>query len=126
MILAMSKLYALFCVLLMSVGVGVAGASPASAPLSVPSDEMTKLLTHLEEPVYPSSAKSAGITGIVVLNVVVDSAGKVESDTVVSGPSAFTGSAVSAVNSWIYKPYLVNGSAVKVQTLVTVTYSLGK
>jgi periplasmic protein TonB len=94
--------------------------------LSVPSDEMTKLLTHLEEPVYPSSAKSSGTTGIVVLNVVVDCTGKVESDTVVSGPTVFTGSAVSAVNNWTYKPYLVNGTAVKVQTVVTVTYSLGK
>lgn len=94
--------------------------------MSVSSDQMTKLLTYVEEPVYPSSAKSSGTTGTVVLNVVVDCAGKVESETVVSGPAAFTSSAATAVNNWTYKPYLVNGTAVKVQTVVTVTFSLGK
>ena len=127
MIFAMRKIFAVFCVGLMSVVLGgVALATTTSQPLSVSSDEMTKLLTYVEQPVYPPSAKAAGTTGKVVLNVVVDCTGKVESDTVTSGSDEFATSAASAVKNWTYKPYTVNGTAVRVQTVVTVNFSLGK
>ena len=92
----------------------------------VASDVMRKQLTYLEDPVYPASAKTAGTTGTVVLNVVIDTTGAVITDTVASGSDPFASAAVAAVNNWTYKPYLVNGTAVQVQTTVTVTFSLGK
>ncbi len=112
----------------MSIGLaGVAAAiPPGQAPLTVSSDEMRKLLTFVEAPTYPPSELAAGTTATVVLNVVVDSTGRVESSTATSGPDNFADSAVKAVKHWTYKPYLVNGTAVEVQTVVTVNFCPGK
>ena len=131
MIFAMRKIYAVLFIVLMSVGIAGAaprpgGGSGSGQPVIVASDVMRQQLIYVEPPAYPSTAKSAGTTGTVVLSVVVDATGKVASCAVVSGPATFTSAAVAAVNNWTYKPYVVNGSAVPVQTTVTVAFSLGK
>jgi len=101
-------------------------SSGCGGPVIVPSDVMRQRLIYLA-PVYPSPAdQPSGLFGTVVLNIMVDCNGNVISDTVVSGPDRLSSASVAAVNTWIYKPYLVNGTAVKAQTTVTLTFSPGK
>ncbi len=76
-------------------------------------------------PVYPPAAKEKRIQGPVVLHAIIDKAGHVETIQVVSSPDdQLSKSAVDAVQTWIYKPYLLNGNPMAVETMVTVTFSL--
>jgi len=77
------------------------------------------------EPVYPPDAKAARLQGSVVLDAVIGKDGIIENLKVVSGPPELTRSAVDAVRQWTYKPYLLNGDPVAVETTITVTYALG-
>jgi TonB family protein len=77
-------------------------------------------------PVYPPDAKKARIQGTVVLKTTVGSDGKVEDVEAVSGPKELQQSALDAVRQWTYKPYLLNGEPIEVETQVSVIYSLEK
>ncbi len=77
-------------------------------------------------PVYPPDAKKAGIEGTVVLAATIGTDGTVEHLTVQSGPSALQKSALEAVRQWTYKPFLLNGEPVEVETTINVVYSLQK
>lgn len=76
-------------------------------------------------PAYPADAKAARVSGVVVLRVVIGKDGAVERETVISGPGMLQESAMEAVKTWVYKPYLLNGVATEVDTTITVNYSLG-
>jgi TonB family protein len=78
------------------------------------------------EPVYPTDAKAAGIQGSVVLNAVIGKDGNIASLKLVSGPPELTKAAWDAVKQWTYKPYLLNGDPVAVDTTITVTFALAK
>ena len=76
-------------------------------------------------PVYPPAAKEKHIQGAVVLHAIIDKTGHVEAIQVVSSPDdQLSKSAVEAVQTWIYKPYLLNGDPSAVDTTVTVNFSL--
>lgn len=77
-------------------------------------------------PKYPVEAKKAKIQGTVVLNAVIGKDGTMEKVTAASGPKELRESSIEAVRQWIYKPYLLNGDPVEVETTINVTYSLGK
>ncbi len=77
------------------------------------------------EPAYPAIAKAARIQGTVILSATISRAGTIENLTVVSGPAMLTQAAIDAVRNWRYRPYLLNGQPVEVQTLVNVTFTLG-
>jgi TonB family protein len=85
-----------------------------------------KYLTLLHEvrPVYPPEAKKARIDGSVVLAVSIAADGTVHATHVVSGPVPLRASAMDAVKQWKYRPYLLNGDPIAVDTQVTVVYSL--
>jgi TonB family protein len=76
------------------------------------------------QPVYPQEAKDAHIQGTVVLKAVIGKTGNVERLSVVSGPKELMKSAIDAVSQWKYKPYLLNGQPVEVETLINVNYSV--
>ena len=76
-------------------------------------------------PTYPPDAKAKGISGAVVLAAIISKDGTVSKLTVVGGPEDLRDSALEAVRQWIYKPYLLNGRVVPVQTVVTVNFALG-
>jgi TonB family protein len=77
-------------------------------------------------PVYPPAAKAAGIQGPVVMDVIIGRDGYVREIRVTSGDPALTQAAVDAVKQWIYKPTMLNGSPVEVQTMVTVNFALAQ
>lgn len=99
-----------------------------SRPSSGQSDDnVTKgSLVKKTQPVYPMIAKMAHEQGVVVLGAVIGTDGRVHDVEVIASPSpVLADSAVDAVKKWEYKPYLLNGAAVEVETVVNVTYSLG-
>jgi protein TonB len=75
-------------------------------------------------PVYPPDAKKAKIQGTVVLQAVVGKDGDVKNLRVLSGPQELQQSALDAVRQWKYRPYLLNGDPVEVETTVNIVYSL--
>jgi TonB family protein len=79
-----------------------------------------------DSPVYPQEAKDARVEGTVVLNATIGKDGTVEHLDVVSGPSMLQRSSLDTVRTWLYKPYLLNGEPVEVETQINVVYSLKK
>ncbi len=99
-------------------------ASGKDAPTAVPAGVMAgNLLLHVM-PKYPQTAKDAKIEGVVVLHAIVGKEGLIENLQVVSGPKELLQSSLDAVQQWTYKPYLLNGYPVEVDTTVTVRYSV--
>ena len=102
-----------------------ADAPPApGTPIRVSGGLMAGNVLSQVDPVYPAEAKAAGVQGAVVLRAIVSKTGSVEHLTVVSGPPELTVSALDAVRQWMYKPFLLNGEPVEVQTTITVNYTL--
>jgi TonB family protein len=98
--------------------------SDAPKQLSVSSDVMAKQLISKAVPIYPTEAKKAKIQGKVVLSILIDKGGNVQRVTAISGPPELQQSAIDAVRQWKYKPYLLNGDPVEVESTVNVIYSL--
>jgi TonB family protein len=105
---------------------GGSDSNAAKAPkqLTVSAEQMSHNLLTKAVPVYPPEAKKAKIQGTVVLSAVIGTDGNVESLRVVSGPQELQQSALDAVRQWTYKPYLLNGNPVEVETTVNIIYSL--
>jgi periplasmic protein TonB len=82
------------------------------------------LLIHREEPVYPTLAKAARVQGEVVLSAVIDATGQIQNLQLVSGHPMLVPAAIAAVKQWRYKPYLLNGQPVEVETTITVIFTL--
>lgn len=74
---------------------------------------------------YPAIAKSARIQGTVVLQAMISKEGTIENLRVLSGPPMLQQAAMEAVRTWRYKPYLLNGDPVEVETQVNVVFTLG-
>jgi TonB family protein len=75
-------------------------------------------------PKYPEAAKKARIQGTVVLNAKIGKDGTIESLKAVSGPKVLQRSSLDAVRQWTYKPFLLSGNPVEVETTISVVYSL--
>ncbi|HTM50484.1 MAG TPA: M56 family metallopeptidase [Bryobacteraceae bacterium] len=76
------------------------------------------------KPVYPPMAKQARIQGVVRLNVTINRDGTVQDVQVVSGHPLLMDVAMDAVRQWVYRPTLLNGEPVEVQTVVDVNFTL--
>jgi TonB family protein len=87
--------------------------------------QAAKIITKVP-PVYPESAKSAGISGTVVLHAVIGMDGKPLSLRVKNSQidPDLARSAVEAVSQWRYTPTLLNGEPIEVDTVIMVNYSL--
>jgi TonB family protein len=83
------------------------------------------LLIHKTTPVYPPIAKSARVSGTVVLQGTISKTGVLENLRVVSGPDMLRQSALDAVRTWRYKPYILNGEPTEVETTITVNFNFG-
>lgn len=85
--------------------------------------QMAQLVTRVE-PIYPSLAIQTHHEGRVELHAIISSEGKIESLEVLSGDPFFIQSALSAVRQWGYRPTILNGHPVEVDTHITVIYTL--
>jgi TonB family protein len=77
-------------------------------------------------PVYPAAAKAAGVQGAVTMNVIIGREGYIREIKLTSGDPALAQAAVDAVRQWTYKPTMLNGSPVEVETTVQVNFTLSQ
>ena len=95
-----------------------------AGPVRVPSNIQEGLLIHKVIPTYPPIALAAGIKGVVVLQATISRTGTIENLRVISGPIMLQQSALNAVRDWRYRPYLLNGEPVEVETTVNVIFQM--
>jgi protein TonB len=85
---------------------------------------MSGLVVTKVAPDYPPDAKDLGIQGAVVTTVNIDKEGNVANIQLLGGYPLLAPAAIDAVKQWKYKPYLLNGEPVGVETQVLVNFSL--
>ena len=115
----------------------VASPPAARTPLRIGGNIAQAALLFHPEPVYPNTAWAAGIEGSVALQAVIGKEGTVlalrvaaltlrgGNDSDGAGSSALATAALDAVKQWRYKPTLLNGMPVEVETMITVEFKLG-
>jgi len=100
---------------------------PPPAPTAHPpriSHMMEGNLIHRVQPVYPHLAQVGRIQGTVMLRAIISRTGTIDDLHVISGHPMLVGAAIDAVRQWRYRPYILNGEPVEVETQVTVNFSL--
>lgn len=107
------------------IGIILCCASFANAQVTpqfvrVSESAMRKRITHRVNPHCPSGASR--IEGQVVLKATIDKTGKVENLQAISGHPMLLPAAIEAVKQWTYKPFLVNGDAMIVETQITLDF----
>jgi TonB family protein len=85
--------------------------------------QMAQLIRRVE-PNYPPLARQIQREGRVELHAIISTAGSIESLEVISGDPLFIQSALSAVREWRYRPTILNGRPIEVDTHITVIYTL--
>jgi TonB family protein len=120
---------------------GAGGTQPNSAGGRIdaqpnsPSDEVPQrvrvsagvtagLLLHKVAPVYPMDARRAGIQGTVLLRARIGKDGRIADLQLISGPNELAKAAIGAVQQWRYRPYLLMGNPVEVDTQIQVNFTL--
>jgi TonB family protein len=111
---------------------GIAFTLNAQQPVPAPpktvilsSGVMAGMVLEKTMPDYPLIAKAARVSGTVVLQATISKTGTIENLSVVSGPPMLQHAALEAVKTWRYRPFLVNGEPVEVQTTINVIFTLG-
>jgi protein TonB len=94
--------------------------------LGVSSGVMAGNLLVKTLPQYPAIARAARIQGTVILQAIISKSGSIENLRVIGGPHMLQQAAMDAVRSWRYKPYLLNGEPVEVETTINVVFNLGE
>ena len=90
----------------------------------VSSGVQSGLLIRKVPPAYPPLARQARIQGTVILQAQISKDGNIENLQLISGHPMLAPAAIEAVKQWKYKPYLLNGEPVEVETTVQVNFTL--
>lgn len=110
--------------------------SPAPRPPAPPENTPAKthrlrepsinpaMLIYRVEPLYPELPKQLHREGRVELHAIIGTDGTIQSLQVISGDPLFLRSALDAVQQWRYRPTILNGQPVEVDTTITVIYTL--
>ena len=99
----------------------VEAALPAIEPVSVP--ELTERSLLVEQPPLAYPPNAAGKQGTVTLQVLIGRDGGVQDAKFVQGSLLFAHSAIDGVKQWKFKPYMMNGRPVSVQTTLTLKFA---
>ena len=106
----------------------VPSTSPTFKPVlqrvSVSQGVSQGLLYKKVPPVYPSGALRMRVEGKVELMATISKEGNITQVKILSGDGQLSKAAADAVKQWKYKPYLLNGEPVEIQTEVTVNFKL--
>jgi periplasmic protein TonB len=95
--------------------------APPSRPVS---RMMEGNLIYRPQPAYPPIAHQGRVQGAVVLRAIISKTGTIENLQVISGHPLLVKAAVDAVSQWRYRPYVLNGEPVEVETQVIVNFTL--
>jgi TonB family protein len=107
------------------IGPALPPGSPVPQRIRVSQNVMKGLLVSQVEPTYPSSARTARVKGAVTLGAIISKDGTVQSLKVLGTASPLLNqAAIDAVKQWKYKPYLLNGQPLEVDTTITVNIDL--
>ncbi|MFZ0731826.1 MAG: TonB family protein [Candidatus Sulfotelmatobacter sp.] len=114
---------------------GVIGSVLSTTPVAVPkiatpqrvrvsSGVSQGLLIRKVAPSYPPLARQARIQGSVVLQAQISKEGTIQNLQLISGHPMLAPAAIEAVKQWRYRPYLLNGEPVEVETTIQVNFTL--
>jgi periplasmic protein TonB len=95
-----------------------------SGPVRVSGMVEEGLLIKRTIPIYPPIALASHIEGTVVLQATISRSGTIANLHVISGPMMLQQAALNAVQQWRYRPYLLTGEPVEVETTVNVIFKL--
>lgn len=111
--------------------VGVVSSTPAdhTSPampqrVRVSSGVAQGLLVSKVNPIYPDEAREKHIQGVVLLQATINKEGNVANLQLISGDPLLAPAAIEAVKQWTYRPYLLNGTPVEVNTQIQVNFTL--
>lgn len=114
-----------------ALGGGILNTAPPPPPKAAPSrikvggNVQSASLLRQVQPVYPPIAKTAHVSGTVILHAIIAKDGSIQELQYVSGPALLMKAAMDAVHEWRYKPTMLNGEPVEVDTTVQVVFTLG-
>lgn len=94
----------------------------AQVPLPIDSATASQHLMNRPMPIYPAIARAARTSGIVTMNLLIDTNGQVVSASVLSGPSFLQEAALDAVRRYIYVPFEQNGKPIEAQVVTSVNF----
>ena len=97
-------------------------AQPTTIPVS--GGVLEGMLISKTTPAYPTIARVAHVSGTVVLAAIISKEGTIVNLHVQSGHPMLTQAAMDAVKTWRYRPYLLNGQPVEVETTINVVFSM--
>jgi periplasmic protein TonB len=123
---------------------GIIGSVPSAAPppppppppavkkdptpqrIKVGGNVQSAMIIRKTPPTYPQLAKSARVSGVVHLAAVIAKDGTIQELHSLGGPALLIQAAMDAVKTWIYKPTLLNGEPVQVETTIDVNFTLNQ
>jgi len=103
---------------------------PAPVPATIKREFRTSSmlegsLIRKVQPIYPPLARSARVQGAVLLAAEISKDGTIKDLKLISGHPMLVPAAIQAVSQWRYRPYILNGEAIEVETQITVNFILG-
>jgi periplasmic protein TonB len=90
----------------------------------ISSGVMEGMLIDKVLPPYPLPARAMHIAGMVELQATISRDGTIDNLRVVDGPMLLRAAALEAVRQWRYRPYLLNGEPVEVETTINVDFTM--
>jgi protein TonB len=122
---------------------GIIGAVPSAAPppppppppvakketitrIKVGGNVQGAMILRKTPPVYPQLAKSARVSGVVHLAAIIAKDGTIQELHSLGGPALLIQAAMDAVKTWVYRPTMLNGEPVQVETTIDVNFTLNQ
>jgi protein TonB len=115
----------------LTLGAAPAGAGSLSALAKTGTSKPSMLAQSELEPIqvlkrvsptYPLIAKQRRLSGILVVDALVDKSGKVTNLQIVSGPPVFRDAAFDAIKQWQFKPAMLNGQPIDQHTQIRLEF----
>jgi protein TonB len=104
------------------IGHGPSGTGVKPGPTRIVSQLTEAQLLNKVEPIYPRIAQVTGIQGQVRLRAIIARDGSIQSLNAINGNPLLIRAAMDAVSQWRYRPYVLNGETVEVETFITVNF----
>jgi periplasmic protein TonB len=101
---------------------GATGPAPVLQSVNISQGVSQGLLIKKVQPIYPKAALTMHIEGAVQLGATISKTGDISSLKVLSGDPRLAAAAIEAVKQWKYKPYLLDGEPIQIQTTITLNF----
>jgi periplasmic protein TonB len=93
-------------------------------PVRISEGVLQAQLISRVEPRYPALALQTKTEGVVRLHAIISRDGRITSLDILSGHPLLVKAALEAVSQWRYRPTMLNGEPVEVETSITVIFQL--